>query len=297
MNKHIIAILLSFASIAEAELVSDKNDNQVSNINLEILLERAPLDAQKKLLNNKHILKEQLERLYLREVLAEMAVREGLDKEGLNAERLQAITNDALYLLKLDALRKENKRDYSKYAKQIYQVNQTDYQTPARISAAHILVSTKHLPAAQALVKAQKIRQKLLLGESFSKLAVKESDDKSVTSNQGELGTFSRDKMVKPFVDVAFEMQEGEISEPVKTRFGYHIIKLNKKLPAGVKPFDKVKVGIISKLKQKDWDTARTKFFAQLIKENEMQIDEIAMDEFIIKKLDELNNSVIKPKK
>jgi len=289
-KKIIIALLSGFASIVQAELVSDKNDIKVSHNNLEVLLERAPVVAQKKLLKNQQQLKGQLKQLYLKKVLAQMALQEGIDKQGMNAERLQAIRNNALYLLKLDALRKANKKDYSKYAKQLYMANQADYPVAARIDAAHILISTKTLSDAQALEKAGEIRLQLMQGAKFSEVALKESDDKSVKTNLGELGTFTLDKMVQPFSDAAFAMQSGEISEPVKTKYGYHIIKLNKKISAGVKSFDEVKQGIISKLEQKDWEMTRTEFFDRLIKENEMQIDELAVDEFIIKKLDELDS-------
>ena len=268
-------------------LVSDKDDNKVSNINLEILLERAPVNDQKKLLKNKKGLNAQLERLYFRDVLAQMAVQEGLDKEGINAERLLAIRNQSLYLLKLDALRKENTKDYSKYAEQIYLVNKADYPVKERIDAAHILISTKDKADAEALEKAKKIRAKLLLGADFSTLALAESDDKSVKTNKGELGLFATDKMVKAFSTAALTMQPGDISEPVKTKFGYHIIKLNKKLPAGVQSFEEVKASIISKLKAKDWEITRKEFFEKLKKDNKMQIDDKAVDEFVSKKITE----------
>lgn len=285
-----IAVCCSLSTIAQAELLTDKNKVQVDDIYLEILLDRASVDAQKKLLSSKSQLREQLEQLYLRKILAEMAVKEGLDKQGINAERIAAIRENALYLLKLDDLSKDNTKDYSKYAKQIYLVTQDAYPVEARIDAAHILVSTKTLSDAEALEKAANIRRQLMLGANFSELALKESDDKSVKINLGQMGTFTRVQMVKPFSDKAFTMQEGELSEPVKTQYGFHIILLNKKFPAGVRPFDEVKAGIINKLRQKDWEIARTSFYQQVMKDNEMQIDQLAVDEFVKKKLIELNS-------
>ncbi|WP_428355688.1 peptidylprolyl isomerase [Methyloprofundus sp.] len=285
-----IALCYSFASIAQAELVSDKQDNQVSTTSLEILLERAPAHAQIKLLKNKAQVKEQLEQLYLREVMAQMAIAEGLDKQGINAQRLKAIRYNGLFLLKLDEVRKENKRNYIKYAKQKYQVNKANYPVEARVDAAHILISNKTLSDAEALKKAQNIRMQLMQGANFTELAIKESDDKSVKKNKGEMGVFTRGQMVKPFSDAVFTMQVGEISEPVKTQYGYHIIKLNKKFPAGFKSFDDVKAQMISELKKKDWEIARTAYYEQLMKENDMQIDELALDEFISKKIAELES-------
>jgi len=291
MTKYIIIVLLSsLSSITQAALLSDKNNNQVSDSSLEILLDKAPVINQKQLLNNKEKLNEQLEQLYLRKVIAAMAVDDGLDKQDLNAERLQAIRENALFLLKLDALRRSNKKDYSKFAKQLYLVKQSDYPVAARVDAAHILISTKTLSDAEALEKANGVRQKLMLGANFADLALKESDDKTVKNNKGEMGVFVLEQMVKPFSDAAFAMQPGEISEPVKTQYGYHIIKLNKKMPAGFRPFDEVKADIIKKLKTKDWEIARAEFFAKIIKDNKMQIDEVAVDEFVVKKLDELDS-------
>lgn len=291
MKKYIIiAVLVSFSCTAQAELLSDKNDNKIYDVNLEVLLEKAPVEAQKKLLKNKKNLEQQLNKLYLRKVLAEMAVTEGLDKQGINAERLQAIKENALFLLKLDALRKSNTRDYSKYAKQIYLVKQSDYPVAARVDAAHILVSTKTLSDTEALEKANKIRKEIMMGKNFTELALKESDDKTVKNNQGEMGAFTKEKMLKPFSDAVFAMKPGEISEPVKTRYGYHIIKLNKKMPAGFLSFEKVKESIINDLKAKDWEKARTEFYDKVIEDNKMQLDEAAVDEFIVKKIAELDS-------
>lgn len=291
MNKKIIiiALLYACASIVRAELINDKENNRVSNLDLEVLLEIAPANPQKKLLKNKEKLTEQLEQLYIKKVLAQMAVAEGLDKEPMNAARLTAIMDNALFLLKLDALKKSSTKDYSKYAKQIYQVNKDDYPVKERIDAAHILIATKERSDAEALEKAKKIRLQLMQGANFTEVAVKESDDKSVKNNQGELGTFTRDQMVKPFSDTAFAMRVGELSEPVKTKFGYHIIKLNKKMSSGVKPYEEVKVAIIDKLKKADWEKDRAAFYQQVKDNNEMKIDELAVDEFVMKKLDELS--------
>lgn len=279
---------MGFSYAASADLVSDKNNNAVNGIDLEVLLETAPIDAQKELLASNARLKEQLEQLYLRKAIASMAVAEGLDKDPMVAARMRAIVDNAMFMLKLDALKKSNTKDYSKYAKILYQVNKEKYPVEARVDTAHILISTKSLPDKQALAKAQKIRSELLAGADFATLALKESDDKSAKSNKGQLGVFTRDKIVKPFADAAFAMQEGELSMPVKTRFGYHIIKLNKKMPAGVKSFAEVKGQIISRLKAEDWKEEKSAFFKQVLKDNEMEYQDKDINAFVGRKLADL---------
>ena len=87
----------------------------------------------------------------------------------------------------------------------------------SKIKCSHILVQ-KH---SEALVVLERLR----IGESFAKLAKDLSIDKGSGKRGGDLGYFGRGMMVKPFEEAAFKLEKGQLSEPVKTEFGYHIIK------------------------------------------------------------------------
>ena len=76
----------------------------------------------------------------------------------------------------------------------------------------------------QALAKTQEIRAKLVAGGDFAALAKSESDDAGTGVNGGDLGSFAKGSMVPEFDKVAFELEPGKLSEPVKTQFGYHLI-------------------------------------------------------------------------
>ena len=86
-----------------------------------------------------------------------------------------------------------------------------------KIKCSHILVPKQ----SESLVILERIKN----GEKFVKLAKELSIDSGSAKKDGSLGYFTRGKMVKPFEETAFKLQIGEISEPVKTEFGYHIIK------------------------------------------------------------------------
>jgi peptidyl-prolyl cis-trans isomerase D len=95
-------------------------------------------------------------------------------------------------------------------------------------------------------------------GEDFAELA-KQFSEGPTGPKGGDLGTFSRGRMVKPFEDVAFALSEGEISDVVETQFGFHIIKLEKIEPARIKLLDEVKGSILTTLqKQKSTELAFT---------------------------------------
>ncbi|MGI9565970.1 MAG: peptidylprolyl isomerase [Nitrosopumilus sp.] len=86
-----------------------------------------------------------------------------------------------------------------------------------KIKCSHILV-TRH---SESLAILEKIKK----GDKFGKLAKEMSIDSGSAKKDGNLGYFTKGVMVKPFEECAFKLQIGEISEPVKTEFGYHIIK------------------------------------------------------------------------
>ena len=88
---------------------------------------------------------------------------------------------------------------------------------PAKIKCSHILV--------QKQSEALEIIERLKKGEKFGKIAKELSIDSGSAKKDGNLGYFTKGMMVKPFEAAAFKLQIGETSEPVKTEFGYHIIK------------------------------------------------------------------------
>jgi foldase protein PrsA len=87
----------------------------------------------------------------------------------------------------------------------------------SKIKCSHILVQKQ----SEALAVIERLKK----GESFSNLAKELSIDKGSGKRGGDLGYFGRGMMVKPFEDAAFKLEKGQMSEPVKTEFGYHIIK------------------------------------------------------------------------
>lgn len=104
------------------------------------------------------------------------------------------------------------------------------------VSASHILIAVPEQvtpsDTAKLYEKAMAVRNRIINGESFEVVARATSDDHSVINNNGLLGYFSVFQMVYPFETAVYNLKVGEISMPVRTRFGYHIIKVNDKRPA-----------------------------------------------------------------
>jgi len=143
--------------------------------------------------------------------------------------------------------------------KDFYDKNPKDFVVPERVHARHILIKvTSDMTAAQkaeAKKKAEDILAQLRGGADFAALAKKYSEDSSAASG-GDLGTFARGQMVKPFEDAAFNLGVNQISNVIETQFGYHIIQVLQKFPATTASFDTVKTQINQFLLQQKQNSA-----------------------------------------
>ncbi len=140
-----------------------------------------------------------------------------LDDYNMDVEKFkETVKKDLMYKKHREWFEKEHPVTEEEI-KQYYEDNKDQF---AKRDASHILVADEKT--------AKEVKDKLDKGADFAALAKEYSKDTANAANGGELGTFSRGQMVKEFEDAAFSLKEGEISGPVKTQFGYHIIKVNK---------------------------------------------------------------------
>jgi peptidyl-prolyl cis-trans isomerase D len=139
-----------------------------------------------------------------------------------------------------------------------YQRNlETTFTHPREVRARHILISVPPdaTPAQRtaARAKADKILQEFKAGGDFAKLAKQYSDDPGTRDNGGDLGSFRRGEMVKPFEDAAFKLQPGQM-DIVESQFGYHIIQVESVSPAHTDTLQEARPKIVTALKLKEGD-------------------------------------------
>jgi peptidyl-prolyl cis-trans isomerase C len=180
------------------------------------------------------------------ELMAEAAVQAALDSGPSFEDRLKYHKRRALR----DAYYDKSVRNAipDEDAKKIYDTKIAGMKPEEEIHARHILVATE--------AEAKEVKERLMKGEDFATVAKEKSKDPSAEG--GDLGFFSRGQMLKPFEDAAFALKVGEISDPVQTQFGWHIIKVEEKRTRPLPTFDQVKDTIISQLtSQKAKDTLK----------------------------------------
>jgi len=163
------------------------------------------------------------------ELVAQKAQADKLDQDPDFAKRLayyhdKVLTETLLTKVAKDAVTPEK-------LQQTYDAAAKADKPQTEIHARHILVATE--ADAQAALK------RIKAGEDFAKVAKEVSKD--AAEDGGDLGWFTKDRMVPDFADAAFKLNEGEVSDPVKTQFGWHIIKVEGKRQTTFPPFDQVK--------------------------------------------------------
>ena len=122
--------------------------------------------------------------------------------------------------------------------KAFYEEQKDQYTTPERRKISHILIAINDKTTEkQALEKALKAKQDLA-SKDFSVVAAEVSDDKLTAKKGGDLGLFNLGSMEKAFEDAASSLKLGEVSNPVKSAFGYHLIKVTELVPSSVKSFE-----------------------------------------------------------
>src|SRR5437762_747954 len=129
-----------------------------------------------------------------------------------------------------------------------YNENSEQYSTPDQVRASHILLKTEGKDDAAVKAKAEEILKQAKSGADFAELAKKHSEDESNAKNGGDLDFFGRGRMVPEFDQAVFAMEPGQMSDLVKTEYGYHIIKLTDKKVGGTKKLDEVRQQITEQL-------------------------------------------------
>lgn len=131
-----------------------------------------------------------------------------------------------------------------------YQENQAAYTSAEIREASHILIKvTEDESSDQALARITDIRQRIVNGEEFSSLAREFSEDPGSADSGGDLGEIERGVMVQPFEAALFSMQVDQLSEPVKTAFGWHLIKLHSISGGETQSFESLKAGLEDEIK------------------------------------------------
>lgn len=221
------------------KVLAEVNGKKITGVDYNLFIDS--LNPQlKQYFGGEELNKDVVNELVYQALLYEDAMEKGMDKED---EFIQVVEKTKESMLKTYALGKllATAEVKDEDIKKFYEEKKDAFKQGESADASHILVEEED--------KAREIYEKIKNGGDFEELA-KEYSTCPSKEKGGNLGTFTKGQMVKEFEDAVFENEVGTITEPVKTQFGYHIIKINQKNDARELSFDEVKDRIVEQVRR-----------------------------------------------
>ena len=207
-----------------------------------------------------------LQELINKELIYQDAINRGLQNDRELAEKIEEFRKMSLLTIVLKQEIEEKAEVTESEIKEFYDGNPENFKTGAEVRARHILVDTEE--------KANDILNSIIKGEKFIELAKTFSMDKGSAQNGGDLGFFSRGRMIPEFEETAFSLKKGEPSKPVKTTYGYHIIEVTDKREGSQIKFEEAKENIKNKLVKEKQKALFESYIETLKNKTDIKTDE-----------------------
>lgn len=278
------------AQAPDTVLVSNSLAN-VTRREYDAEVSKLPAEIREGFANNPKRVNELLTRLLLQKSLAAKARAAKLDVNPDNAARIALEVDRQLATLEVEALDRAASREfdaniatYEARARELYLVNKASYTDPPLVNASHILFDTTKRSSADARRMAEEARAKLVAGADFAALAKEVSDDPGSSQLGGALGWFPQAKMEPTFGAAAFALEKtGDLSPPVQTQYGWHIIRLDGKQPAKVMEYPQARDRIMADLRNRYVQEKRDIAMGAIRNDPKTDINQPAVDALIPK--------------
>jgi peptidyl-prolyl cis-trans isomerase C len=248
-----------FARQGEVELTRDELYGAISRVQPELRL-RFVRDGARVDTLVKSLLRTKL--------IAADAAKSGFDQEAMIRSRMNSAAEKELAEAWIQNLiTHAEDADYEALAREYYLAHPDDFKSMESVDVSHILIKSDTRSEEEALDIANTIRDDLRSDPSqFDSLIVAFSEDPAKDSNLGRYPSVQKGQMVEPFEEAVFSMEEsGEISDPVKTSYGYHIIRMNRIMPSQPLPFDQVRQGLVLKMEEKHLSDYRVRYIQKMV--------------------------------
>ena len=292
----IAALLVAADCTAQApgaadDVLAENGLAKLTRADYETDLLRIPPDRRGEFAASPKRLTTMLNSLLMDKTLAREARDAGLDRDPQIIRRLALETDRFLAQAMMSRIESEaaaafdaREKEFLATARETYVLNKQKYQLPEQIRASHILFDPMKHGNSAALALAKETRAKLLAGANFATLATELSDDPTAKTNGGELGWFGPNTMDPAFSKAAFALQKaGDLSEPVQSSFGWHVIRLEARRPPQDMTWEQARRQIMAELKQRFINDARERKLNAIRNDPNMKVNQPAIDALVVK--------------
>ena len=293
MKLHIVscffACMLVFPHCVEAseaaldkEILAKRGKGVVTQNAFAARASKIPVEARYGTLRSGGRVQDLIGDLLLRSQLAADAREAGFDTDQVIIDRMKlAAETELAEAWVKHYVESQPEGDYQQLALEEYQLNRESMLSPVMIDVSHILISTKERPEDEARELADSLSQQLQQEpDLFDQLVKRYSEDPSKLENDGKFSSVKKGDMVKSFEKMAFGLSEGEISVPVKTLYGYHIIRLDAHIAARILSFEEVKPQLVTQMQEQHQERVKRRYLSALTA-LEVDLTEEALEEMI----------------
>jgi parvulin-like peptidyl-prolyl isomerase len=276
MKKYLILLLLLLPLFAcakkqEGKAIASIDGDKITLQEFNAELDKIPMNM-KMLVASQSGKKDFLDRLIVKKLLLKEAKKDNIEKEKEFQDRLsdikEQLTIESLLKKKVTAESKFSDEDLQKY----YDAHKEEFKKPREIQTRQIVVKTEQ--------EAKEIQGYIAKGEDFAELAKKYSMEPSAKTTGGDVGYHPKGTLIPAFEEAAFKLTKvGQVTPPVKTQFGYHLIKLEGVKEEAYVPFAEVKDFVRQKLTQEKQTEVLKKYIDELKKNAKIVINDDVLKE------------------
>jgi peptidyl-prolyl cis-trans isomerase C len=268
--------------VSEAPLAI-QGESVLIQAEIDAAFSKIPAEHRLAFIRNGERVNQMIQGLLRNKVIADDARKAGYDQESLIQLRMSLAAEKELadaWSAKIADSAPE--ADYEALAYEAYLSNPEAWKTGGMVDVSHILISSETRSGLEAAATAKLVRAELEEDPSkFDEIVMRVSDDPSKLTNGGRFPQVKRGDMVESFENKAFAMQNpGDISQPVETHYGYHIIRLNQKYPESVAPFEEIKAQAMEQARERYLADYRSRKLKQLLADP-IELPEGAVDEMV----------------
>lgn len=251
---------------AELDILAKRGKGVVSQDEFEARAAKIPEMYRIKALRDRNRFRDMLNGMLLNAQLAADARAAGYEADKLVIERMKLAAETELAAAWLQHyIASQPTADYEALAREDYLLNKGEMLSQEKVDVTHILISKDERSYEEALDIANTISNQLKENpDAFVELVEEYSDDTSAASNMGSFKNVKRGDLVKPFEDVAFSLKPGEISGPVKTQYGYHIVRLDANIAPEILPYEQVRQQLVETKRTEHEARTRDDYIGQL---------------------------------
>jgi len=253
-------------SNSELDILAKRGKGEVSQVEFDARASQIPDYYRLKVLRDRNRLRDILNSLLLNSQLATDAREAGFHEDKLVVSRMKLAAETELATAWLQHyIDSKPVADFDALAHEYYLLHQNEFLSEEKINVSHILVSSDERSYEEALSLANTIHGELANNPAaFDELVAQYSEDQSASYNMGSFKAVKRGDMVKSFEDKAFAQKPGDISTPVKTQYGYHIIRLDAYIPPEKMSFEQVKQQLVDRESKAHEDRIRADYIGRL---------------------------------